>query len=220
MEVGDVIEARSRELAGVLTQTDHGPLFDTLSYSIREIIRNTVEHSEAEAVLLCAQHWPTRHQVEVGIADAGVGIQRGLANNPSYRDLSNRSAVQTALMPGLSGTPRAGIGHDIWQNSGYGLYMTSRIVLNGGNFIISSRDSAISLGENKIDLPCNFPGTAVRLLLNTARLPELRDQLSRFRDEGHEAAQSIRGANRSIASTASQMLTIDFDMGRALDDEH
>lgn len=55
VETGEIIEARSRELSGVLTQTDNGPLFDTLSYAIREIIRNTVEHSGADAVFfVCA----------------------------------------------------------------------------------------------------------------------------------------------------------------------
>lgn len=143
-EPGEIIEARARELSGVLTQTDSGPLFDTLSYAIREIIRNTVEHSGAEAVLLCAQHWPTRQEVEVGIADAGVGIQQGLANNHSYRDLTNRDALQTALMPGVSGNPQAGRGQEVWQNSGYGLYMTNRICRNGGRFMICSGDSPIS----------------------------------------------------------------------------
>lgn len=219
VEPGEIIEARARELSGVLTQTDSGPLFDTLSYAIREIIRNTVEHSGAEAVLLCAQHWPTRHEVEVGIADAGVGIQQGLANNPSYRGLTNRDALQTALMPGVSGNPQAGRGQEVWQNSGYGLYMTNRICRNGGRFMICSGDSAISLNQaNKTELPCNMPGTAVRMLLNTHRLPELREQLQRFRDEGHQAAQTIRGANRSFASTASQMLSIDFNPDRGLDD--
>lgn len=213
VETGEIIEARARELSGVLTQTDNGPLFDTLSYALREIIRNIVEHSEAQDVLLCAQHWPTRHEVEVGIADAGIGIQQGLARNPMFRGLANRDALQTALMPGVSGNPRAGVGQDVWQNSGYGLYMTNRICRNGGRFMIRSGDSAISLSQTeKTDLSCNFPGTAVRLLLNTARLPALREQLQRFRDEGHQAAQTIRGANRSFSSTASQMLSIDFDL--------
>lgn len=161
---------------------------------------------------LCAQHWPSRHEVEVGIADNGIGIKRGLANNPPYRDLENREALQTALMPGVSGNPLAGRGQTIWQNSGYGLYMTNRICRNGGKFMICSGDTAISLEPStKIEIPCKLTGTAVRMLLDTARLPVLQEQLRRFRDEGHRAAQTIRGANRSFASTASQMLTIDFD---------
>lgn len=219
VEVGDVVEAKARELAGVLTRTDQGALFDTLSYSIREIIRNTVEHSEAPDMLICAQYWPTRSEVEVGIADAGIGIMRSLQRNPSFSDLDERQAIQMALMPGVSGNPLAGTGTDVWQNSGYGLYMTNRICRSGGKFMVSSGNAALQLtADNKTDLAGNMPGTAVRLLINTNRLPDLRKQLQRFHEEGRRAAQTIRGANRSFASTASQMLSDDFQSNEIDDD--
>ncbi len=213
IDVGEVVEAKARELTGVLTQTDSGALFDTLAYAIREIIRNTVEHSSSRDVFLCAQHWPSRQEVEVGIADSGIGVRQGLARNTEFRELDNRQAIQAALMPGVSGNPRAGRGANVWQNSGYGLYMTNRICRNGGNFLICSGGDGVEVtSSGKVNLTCKIPGTAVRLLLNTERLPGLREQLGRFRDEGQRAAQSIRGANRSLASTASQMLSADFNL--------
>lgn len=57
-EVGDVVERKAGELATMLTRKSEGTLHDTLTYSIREIIRNVAEHSEAEEVSLCAQYWP------------------------------------------------------------------------------------------------------------------------------------------------------------------
>ncbi|MCU0827066.1 MAG: hypothetical protein MUE52_06595 [Tabrizicola sp.] len=211
VEVGDVVETRARELSAVLTRADRGPLYDTLAYSIREIIRNAVEHSEAAELFLCAQHWPSRNQVEVGIADAGLGIRQSLSRNTSFAGLDDREAIQMALMPGVSGNPLAGKGTDVWQNSGYGLYMTNRICRNGGSFMLCSGSAALHLtATDKVDLVGNMPGTAVRLLINTERLPDLRDQLGRFHSEGRQAAQAIRGANRSFASTASQMLSVDF----------
>ncbi|MZR15414.1 hypothetical protein GQE99_20570 [Maritimibacter sp. DP07] len=219
IEVGDVIEGKARELAGVLTRTDQGALFDTLSYSIREIIRNTVEHSEAPELLICAQYWPSRNEVEVGIADAGIGIMNSLRRNPSFAELDERQAVQTALMPGVSGNPLAGTGSDVWQNSGYGLYMTNRICRSGGKFMICSGHAGIQLtATNKTDLEGNLPGTAIRLLINTNRLTDLREQLQRFHEEGRRAAQTIRGANRNFASTASQMLSVDFQSDQIDDD--
>ncbi|NKX44868.1 hypothetical protein [Roseicyclus persicicus] len=94
-------------------------MFDTLSYSIREIVRNTAEHSEAPELLICAQYWPSRKEVEVGFADAGIGIMSSLRRNPDFAELDERQAIQAALMPGVSGNPFAGMGTDIWQNSGY-----------------------------------------------------------------------------------------------------
>lgn len=46
---GDIIEEKSRKLSLILTLRDDGDLADTLTYSIREIIRNVVEHSRAES---------------------------------------------------------------------------------------------------------------------------------------------------------------------------
>ncbi|MDE0983447.1 MAG: ATP-binding protein [Yoonia sp.] len=211
-EVGDVVERKAGELATMLTRKSEGTLHDTLTYSIREIIRNVAEHSEAEEVSLCAQYWPQTQRVEVGIADAGIGICSGLANNPSFRGLSNKDALQTALMPGVSGNTMAGRGSNPWQNSGYGLYMTNRICRNGGSFLIASGDSLLKLDRNgKTDTPCCLQGTAVRLLIDTRRLGILPEQLSKFADDGRRVAQEIRGANASFASSASQMLTRDFE---------
>ena len=53
---GAVIEGRSKSLAQILTRFKDGPLLDTLTFSIREIIRNVVEHSEADHAYLCAQY--------------------------------------------------------------------------------------------------------------------------------------------------------------------
>lgn len=80
-EVGDVIEGKAAELAGILTRHQSGELQDTLSYSIREIMRNVVEHSGSDKIHLCAQYWPQRHEVEVGIVDDGIGIHRALTGN-------------------------------------------------------------------------------------------------------------------------------------------
>ncbi len=57
-EVGDVIEGKAAELAGILTRHQEGQLLDTLTYSIREIMRNVVEHSGSEKIHFCAQYWP------------------------------------------------------------------------------------------------------------------------------------------------------------------
>ncbi|WP_171237656.1 hypothetical protein [Ruegeria sp. HKCCA5763] len=211
-EVGDVIEEKSKRLATLLSREEEGPLFQTLTFSIREIVRNIVEHSESPEILLCGQYWPSKGHVEVGIADFGIGVKEGLAGNVEYKDLNDREALYAALMPGISGNPFAGMGNDYWQNSGYGLYMTNRICRNGGSFFICSGNSGVRLtSTRKQDIECDVTGTSVRLFLNTNYLADLAEQLQRFRDEGEEAANKFDGTSTGFASSASTMLSRDFE---------
>jgi len=210
-EVGDVIEGKAAGLAGILTREQSGELQETLTYSIREIMRNVVEHSGSDKIHICAQYWPQRHEVEVGIVDDGIGIHRALIGNPAFEGLSEAEALQMAVMPGISGNPLAGRGNHQWNNSGYGLYMTSRICRNGGVFLLCSGDSGIKLDQDgKHTFDTDFRGTAIRLVINTANLGALPERLQQFAEQGRSAAAQIAGANINVASTASQMLTRDF----------
>jgi len=211
VEFNVLVENRASLLSSILTRGNFGVLHDTLTYSIREILRNVFEHSGADEVMVCAQHWPTRNEVEVGIVDAGRGIRAGLAQNPSFAFETDRESLHAALMPGVSGNIWAGKGQDPWMNTGYGLYMTNRICRAGGCFFICSGDAGIWLERGrKLDVSCNLQGTAVRLFLDTSQLSDLKDRLAGFHSDGKRAAKEIKGANTSYASAASQMLTRDF----------
>lgn len=69
-------------MAAMLCGSDSGAVFDTLTYSVRELMRNVVEHSEAKQFGICAQYWPTKGRVEVAILDRGIGLRESLKNNP------------------------------------------------------------------------------------------------------------------------------------------
>ena len=59
----DVIQEHSDRMAEVLSRLSIGDVYETLAYSLREVIRNVVEHSESDTVQFCAQHWPTKNCV-------------------------------------------------------------------------------------------------------------------------------------------------------------
>lgn len=210
--VGNFIERKAEEMAGILTRNSAGDLFDTLSYSIREITRNVIEHSKSKQFGFCAQYWPTYGTVELAILDRGIGIQNGLSKNPHLTINNDHEALNLALMPGVSGRAYKGARqkpNDVWANSGYGLYMTSRLCREGGSFFIASGDTGLYLSENKkryLETP--FQGTALKLTLNTNRLTSLSSMLCRYRDEA--CAFDISGNNSMSASTASMMLTRDY----------
>jgi hypothetical protein len=218
IEVGDEVENISKKLSTLLCHTDEGDLFDTLSYSIREIMRNVIEHSNSDRFGICAQYWPSKSKAEVAILDRGVGVRRSLSNNPHIDTSTDKMALNYALMPAVSG--KAFKGSRIrqkgpWANSGFGLYMTNRICRNGGTFFIASGDTGMLLTkktEAKRYYSCNLQGTAVRMVLKTNELTSLKEALSIYRKEGYEIQRRYREIVNIDPSSASLMLSEDFDL--------
>jgi len=212
--VGNIIEAKSERIAKILTRQDEGDLVDTLTFSVREILRNVVEHSESEIIEYCAQYWPTKKLVEFAVLDTGNGIMQGLSTNPYLNINDERDALHLAMLPGISGKMYKGVRkrrHDEWQNSGFGLYMTSRICRNGGDFFIASNDKSIFLDKtSKQDLECKYQGTALRLRINTCQISSYNEMLAQYRDEGFAAAKKFAGKDAIEPSVASTMLARDF----------
>lgn len=213
----EIIERRSASLARILVQQNSGILVDTLTFSIREIMRNVYEHSESKSIEYCAQYWPIYNTVEIAIVDNGMGLKRSLEKNPYVQIENHSDAIQQALMPAISSINYKGVSIDRnnpWHNSGFGLYMSNRICRMGGSFLICSGDHGIKLdefGKKHIDLSHVCSGTAVRMVLNTSKLTELSLMLAKFREEGYEIAKQIKGVGMYKASTASQMLSKDFN---------
>jgi signal transduction histidine kinase len=214
--VGQIIEERSNELAKILTQEDNSDLVETLTFSFREIMRNVVEHSESEVLEFCAQYWPTKHKVEIVVLDSGIGIKESLLRNPFLTINDDREAIQLSLMPSISGKMYKGVKinkKNVWQNSGFGLYMTNRICRDGGSFFVCSNGAGLLLTKsNKQDVSTSFRGTAIRMIIDTRNVSDLNKRLEKYRDVGHRIAQSISESGSYIeASAASMMLSKDFE---------
>lgn len=212
-EVGDVIEDSCEELAYMLSRSNSGVLFDTLVYSFREIMRNVVEHSNAKQFAFCSQYWPSYNKVEVAILDRGDGIKQSLKRNPNLNIADDHDALNFALMPGISGRAFKGAPKQRgnWANSGYGLYMTSRLARQGGSFFIASGNTGMYLSEGKRKhLETPFKGVALNLSFNVNRLSELKGSLERFKDEASEIAGKFKYGKNLEASVASVMLRRDF----------
>lgn len=218
IEVGDEVESESQHMAAMLCGTDSGPIYDTLTYSVREMIRNVVEHSEANQFGICAQYWPTKNRVEVAILDRGIGLRASLQNNPHLDASDDKRAINYALMPAVSGKAFKGArkkqrGH--WANSGFGLYMTSRICRNGGTFFVASGNTGMLLTkktEAKRYFDCNFTGTAIRMVVKTDQIADLRDTLETYRNEGYQIQSRYKEIVNIDPSSASLMLSEDFDL--------
>jgi len=108
----------------------------TLGYIVSELVRNVIEHAEAEnGALLCAQYYKKSNSIRIGIADTGLGIKTTITR--SHRAETDLDAIRLALMPGITGTtPKEG---GTEQNAGAGLFFIKSIAsVNRDFFVIYS----------------------------------------------------------------------------------
>lgn len=108
----------------------------TLGYIFSELIRNVIEHADAEnGALLCAQYYKKSNSIRVGIADTGCGIRKTITR--SHAADGDLAALRLALMPGITGTTAKEGGTD--QNAGAGLFFIKSIAnVNKDFFVIYS----------------------------------------------------------------------------------
>lgn len=215
--IGEVVNSEADRLARVLTQTDRGDCFDLLQISLREIVRNSTEHSNGKNITLFAQHWPNEQKSEIVVVDDGIGIFEALSQNDILDDCdTSLKAIKYALLPGVTGVPRAVRAQqdEFWGNSGFGLWMTSRLCARHGNFAILSDESLLMLGprrQNDFEFP--FRGTAAQLSLNNSKMDNLEREVRALKEEGENHQHNLLRNQPIKASMASTMLSTEFRRG-------
>ena len=135
---------------------------------MREIIRNTVEHSESSEIWFVCQYWSLDNSVEMCILDEGIGIYNSLKKNELLKFSDCLEAIKLSLEPGISSKDIEfeALSDNEYGNSGFGLHMTSSICKEFGEFVIGSGDKIVYLKNNSIfpaDILIN--GTILRLKL-------------------------------------------------------
>jgi hypothetical protein len=211
-------EDLGKELARKLTQQNDGKLVKTLEFSFMEIIRNVIEHSRSKDFWYCAQYWSSKGEAEIALIDCGMGLRQSLLDNPHLRPTltDDRIALKYALMPGISGKMYAGKvsnPDDIWENTGFGLYMNYRICNEGGNFFIASGDSGLyrEVGEDNHYTSYSLPGVALRLRMRSNTLEQYDSHYHHiFMQEGLAEAQRLSGGVIPTAERMSTMLRSGF----------
>lgn len=212
VELPDLVQRHADKVARVIARgNDSSDMFNVLSFSIREVMRNVFEHSQSDTLYYCAQYWPRSNKVEFALADFGVGIRRGLSENPNFRFNADKQAIEWSLLPSVSGKTHLPRTSNTWYNSGYGLYMTSRLARNGGNFVLASGSTAVHLSrKTKTNYRTSFPGTALRFNLSVDEIGNVKDRLDEFRKDGFELAKNIAGSGNRPPSAMSLLLRRDY----------
>ena len=215
-EMQDLLQRHVDRIATVLARNDdeNHALYNVLSYSLREVFRNVFEHGDVKDLCFCAQYWPRSNKVEFAVSDYGIGVKKGLGRNPNFRFDTDKQALEYAMLPSVSGRTHQPRVSENWFNSGYGLYMTSRLARNGGNFVICSGSSAICLTpKTKSNLITSFPGTILRVKLDVNSIGDVQARLSEFREDGKKIAETIKGSGNRPPSAMSLLLRRDYRAG-------
>lgn len=212
-ELNDLIEAESKKLAKVLCRTNTN-LQKLFSYIIREILRNTPEHSDSSIATMCAQNWKDG-RAEIAILDEGIGIKNSLNKNPTHSTYikSDLDALKCAIQPGISqafSPDKKNNSSDVWSNSGFGLFMASEICkkLNGSFWIISGKKALLVNTHTIRSFDTLFNGTAIGIKIDTSYIRDTQNMINEIAKAGEERAKTIRNAF-SRASKPSRNLVID-----------
>lgn len=150
-------------LANVLSGSDTGEIKKSFSYSIREIIRNALEHSGSDVCYICGQRWVNGHS-EIAIVDEGSGVYETLSN---VYDVEDSKMLLHALKPGVSRTTGMSEEDNIYNNSGFGLYVLSELGNSFGWFCLGSGTRKLTYQDNEYSLiKSPFQGTFVGIHLS------------------------------------------------------
>ena len=211
--VAEKVDDFSADMAKVLMHTEKGDVFDMVQYGIREIVRNSMEHSKGSECIFLGQYWPQTGEAEIVALDNGVGISETLWDN-EYVDFSNNLAgLKLSLFPGISGVSRdERVNQDsYWGNSGFGLYILSKLFGEFGEFNLLSNNDWIRLSKGRqFNYSCNFSGTAVSVRFPTNALEKAKRELPGIIKNGEKLRSELMKDYPVQASTASKMLRSQF----------
>ena len=202
----DLIQEEAAHVARVLVGTNFNKqVYLTIAYSIRETIRNALEHSEKDVCYVCAQRWKN-NRAQIAVVDEGIGIFNSLCN--AHINVNEDNFLKIALQAGLSRTLNLDEDKNIHGNSGFGLYVLQHLAKNFGRMTLSSSGKTIIIKNNKKENEerlNGFTGTCVSI--EFSMYPNnIEDVISMIADSGEEEA---REAGRIVkASSRSRSVTI------------
>jgi hypothetical protein len=121
-----------------------------------ELLDNAITHASSPVgVYAAAQVHQRAADVQVAVADAGIGIRSHLARNPCFRNLTAAQALSAALQPGVTGTS---------ERRGNGLPDLLSIASGfGGQLLLRSDDGYAQVmaasSDRQFAAAANVPGT-------------------------------------------------------------
>lgn len=151
-----------QRVVGVLNQHAEIELsvLQAMSYCFYEVLDNVITHSKKNlgTVLTCFN--PQSHWLRILIADDGIGIQKSLAENKEFSQISEEEALRTCINDSVTDG----------KGMGFGLYSTLLLIRNTGlRFEIHSGAHKLVFHENDLIVQNSdfWQGTLVFMELST-----------------------------------------------------
>jgi len=106
---------------------------DAIKYTIGELVRNVLEHSESKnGAIVAAQYYQKSNMIRLGICDTGIGVKDAISQ--SWKVGNDIEALKLALVPGITGTTRREGGTD--ANAGAGLFFIKSMAAMGRDYFM------------------------------------------------------------------------------------
>ncbi|HAT4348547.1 ATP-binding protein [Clostridium perfringens] len=208
--VGETIERDSKDL--LRSYIKDIKLRNFYAYIMREMIRNVCEHSKAKEAYLLIYISEDKKELGFKVIDNGIGLKKSLKENPNYNTINdNKTAVILAVKPGVSRSYKRDPNRDdVWQNSGFGLYMISSICERYGNFYLVSGNFGINIKNSNTDYlkyqKTRIKGTEVTVSINLSLIKDIPRLLKEISLKGNETAEANNLYKIKTASQASTLI--------------
>lgn len=206
--IGEIIEEKAKDILKNFNLDIKTRNF--YAYILREIMRNVPEHSNADLYYL--ECYKNKNEFAFKIIDKGITIKESLNTNPRFDIYNDKSAVTFAIKPGVTRSyKRDPYRDDVWQNSGFGLYMVSSLMKEIGYFELKSGSGRIVVSQNKDNDFMSIPkisGTEVLIIIDkriAINIPQILRDLS---SEGSKLAKNSNFSSYADIKTASQASTL------------
>jgi anti-sigma regulatory factor (Ser/Thr protein kinase) len=186
---------------------------DAIKYTVGELVRNVLEHSQAEnGAIVAAQYYQDQNIMRLGICDTGMGVRASMSQIWPNHSQSDLDAIKWALVPGVSGTTMREGGTE--DNGGAGLFIVKSIsMLTRDYFVIYSGTGVYRLLKRRPDVVAirlngdpdrdrnsqtneapSFPGTLVAIDVSLDKIDEFAALLETIRKAYSTAVQARRKA--------------------------
>ncbi|MRU14946.1 DUF1998 domain-containing protein [Roseovarius sp. A21] len=215
LSFGELANQRVGRMARLIARDTRGNLFDLMKYCLREIVRNALEHGDGDTMWITGQYWPARDTVELSIFDNGIGILRSLQRNEKFSNIGDDlKALRLAVLPSTSGVHKQESSNaagpettdDTWNNSGFGLYVTSQLARRKGHFVIGSGSKFLRIGSHRYEKgDFSLSGTYVSMNFSVAELQRAAAEVGTIVKKGESIAQRYVSKDAdAFASAASK----------------
>ena len=132
----------------------------SFNYCLYEVLDNVLTHSGKNSGVLVSRYSEEKKQIQVLVADDGMGIHKSLIENDLYKDLTEAETLQYVILDKVTDG----------KGMGFGLYSTKNLItFAGGTLVIASGQHKLvydGLQSTVCEIE-NAEGTVVYLAVNT-----------------------------------------------------